>query len=85
MRIQCDSCEKNTASVMCCADEAALCTECDARIHAANKLANKHARVSLHTAAAESAKCDICQVRCSAQAFPSGSLAERSCTPPFFR
>lgn len=60
MRIRCDSCEKNTASVMCCADEAALCTECDARIHAANKPANKHARVSLHTAT-DSAKCDICQ------------------------
>ena len=62
MRIHCDSCEKNLATVMCCADEAALCTDCDALIHAANKLSNKHVRVSL-LAAPEPAKCDICQVR----------------------
>lgn len=61
MRIQCDVCERNLASVMCCADEAALCGECDTRIHAANKLANKHVRVSL-LAVPESPNCDICQV-----------------------
>lgn len=60
MKIQCDACETNLATVMCCADEAALCADCDARIHAANKLSTKHARVSLLTAP-EPAKCDICQ------------------------
>lgn len=67
MRVQCDVCEKNKAAVMCCADEAALCTSCDTRVHAANKLANKHVRVPL-VGQLESPKCDICQVsilRCS--------------------
>lgn len=60
MRVQCDVCEKNKAAVMCCADEAALCTSCDTRVHAANKLANKHVRVPL-VGQLESPKCDICQ------------------------
>ncbi|KAG0600919.1 hypothetical protein M758_11G070800 [Ceratodon purpureus] len=60
MRIHCDACEKNLATVICCADEAALCGDCDVRIHAANKLSDKHVRVSLLTAP-EPAKCDICQ------------------------
>lgn len=61
MRILCGGCDKNPASVMCCADEVALCTECDARAHAANKHANKRARVALRPAP-EPTKCDICQV-----------------------
>ncbi len=61
MRIQCDSCESKFASVMCCADEAALCSDCDARIHAANKLASKHQRVPF-LAVSEPSHCDICQV-----------------------
>ncbi|KAL3677356.1 hypothetical protein R1sor_027304 [Riccia sorocarpa] len=60
MRVQCDGCEKALASIMCCADEAALCNECDTRIHGANKLANKHQRVSL-IGPTESPRCDICQ------------------------
>jgi uncharacterized protein (DUF1330 family) len=60
MRVQCDVCEKNKAAVMCCADEAALCSSCDTRVHAANKLANKHVRVPL-VGQLESPKCDICQ------------------------
>ncbi|BBN18270.1 protein MpBBX4 [Marchantia polymorpha subsp. ruderalis] len=60
MRVQCDGCERAVASIMCCADEAALCNECDTRIHAANKLANKHQRVSL-MGQTESPRCDICQ------------------------
>ncbi len=61
MRIQCDSCESKFASVMCCADEAALCSDCDARIHSANKLASKHQRVAFLTVS-EPSHCDICQV-----------------------
>ncbi|CAK9267172.1 unnamed protein product [Sphagnum jensenii] len=60
MRIQCDSCESKFASVMCCADEAALCSDCDARIHSANKLASKHQRVPFLTVS-EPSHCDICQ------------------------
>lgn len=64
MKIQCDACENAVAAVMCCADEAALCVECDNRVHAANRLANKHQRVPLLAQPKEGgSKCDICQVR----------------------
>ncbi|CAM6050568.1 unnamed protein product [Sphagnum compactum] len=62
MKIQCDVCDKNKAAVMCCADEAVLCTDCDTRVHAANKLANKHQRIHLMSASDVPARsCDICQ------------------------
>ncbi|KAJ6844146.1 B-box zinc finger protein 22-like [Iris pallida] len=66
MKIQCNACEAAEAKVMCCADEAALCWDCDERVHAANKLAGKHQRVLLLPASASSPspsvpKCDICQ------------------------
>ncbi|KAK8970781.1 B-box zinc finger protein 20 [Platanthera guangdongensis] len=46
-KLQCDVCGVEPASVLCCADEAVLCTVFDARIHSANKLAGKHRRFSL--------------------------------------
>ncbi|GAB4846611.1 hypothetical protein Ancab_025617 [Ancistrocladus abbreviatus] len=61
MKIQCHVCEAAEASVLCCADEAALCNACDEKIHAANKLASKHQRVSLSNSASQMPKCDICQ------------------------
>lgn len=61
MKVQCDVCERNKAAVMCCADEAVLCSDCDTRVHAANKLAIKHQRISLITPS-EAPRCDICQV-----------------------
>ncbi|CAM6091594.1 unnamed protein product [Calypogeia fissa] len=60
MKIQCDSCEKKPASVVCCADEAALCVDCDVKIHGANKLAIKHQRVELLQPVAPT-MCDICK------------------------
>ncbi|KAH1097175.1 hypothetical protein J1N35_014096, partial [Gossypium stocksii] len=42
MKIQCDVCEKEAASLFCTAEEAALCGACDHRVHHANKLASKH-------------------------------------------
>ncbi|KAL0432386.1 UNVERIFIED_CONTAM: B-box zinc finger protein 21 [Sesamum latifolium] len=63
MKIQCDVCEKDEASLFCVADEAALCTACDHRVHHANKLAGKHQRFSLHHPSPKQAPlCDICQV-----------------------
>lgn len=41
----CEVCERNPASVSCRADAAALCVTCDADIHSANPLANRHVRV----------------------------------------
>uniref|UniRef100_A0ACD5V5D1 Uncharacterized protein n=1 Tax=Avena sativa TaxID=4498 RepID=A0ACD5V5D1_AVESA len=63
MRIQCDACEGAAATVVCCADEAALCARCDVQIHAANKLAGKHQRLPLDAAMAakQLPRCDVCQ------------------------
>ncbi|CAN6273668.1 unnamed protein product [Urochloa humidicola] len=71
MKVQCDVCASEAASVFCCADEAALCDACDRRVHRANKLAGKHRRFSLLNPAPPSSSssgsssppplCDICQ------------------------
>lgn len=64
MKIQCNACDAAEAKVLCCADEAALCLECDEKVHAANKLAGKHQRVPLLPASSSSSRvprCDICQ------------------------
>ncbi|CAK9148241.1 unnamed protein product [Ilex paraguariensis] len=64
MKIQCDVCNKDEASVFCSADEAALCDACDHRVHHANKLAGKHQRFSLLQPSTEQVPlCDICQER----------------------
>lgn len=47
--------------MLCCAEEAALCHACDDKVHAANKLASKHQRVSLSNSSSPMPKCDICQ------------------------
>ncbi|KAK1435884.1 hypothetical protein QVD17_01656 [Tagetes erecta] len=65
MKIQCDVCNHNEASIYCSADEAALCSACDHRVHHANKLAGKHPRFSLlHPSPKQKNSppiCDICQ------------------------
>lgn len=64
MKIWCDVCDKEKATVFCSADEAALCNGCDGRVHHANKLASKHLRFSLvNPCQKESPLCDICQVK----------------------
>lgn len=60
----CDSCKSATATLFCRADSAFLCPNCDSKIHAANKLASRHARVFL---------CEVCEqapahVTCKADA-----------------
>ncbi|CAD6335405.1 unnamed protein product [Miscanthus lutarioriparius] len=75
MQVRCDVCGAAPAAVVCCADEAALCSACDRRVHRANKLAHKHRRIPLlqpasgnddYDAAANAAAllCDVCKVRC---------------------
>ncbi|XP_073099219.1 B-box zinc finger protein 24 [Elaeis guineensis] len=61
MKIQCDVCEKAPATLICCADEAALCASCDIEVHAANKLASKHQRLLLQCLSNKLPRCDICQ------------------------
>ncbi|KAK2658417.1 hypothetical protein Ddye_004950 [Dipteronia dyeriana] len=68
MKIQCEVCEAAEAEVLCCADEAVLCWGCDVKVHTANKLSQKHQRVSLlkhHPASSSSHPplCDVCQER----------------------
>ncbi|KAK4491456.1 hypothetical protein RD792_002206 [Penstemon davidsonii] len=60
MKIQCDVYSKKEAYVFCTSDEAALCHNCDNRVHNANKLASKHPRFPL-VHPQESPCCDICQ------------------------
>ncbi|KAG5225153.1 hypothetical protein OIU77_005409 [Salix suchowensis] len=48
----CDSCKSATATLFCRADSAFLCISCDSKIHAANKLASRHARVPV---------CEVCE------------------------
>ncbi|KAL0330155.1 UNVERIFIED_CONTAM: Zinc finger protein CONSTANS-LIKE 4 [Sesamum radiatum] len=60
----CDSCKTASATVFCRADSAFLCLACDAKVHAANKLASRHARVWV---------CEVCEqapasVTCKADA-----------------
>ncbi|KAK6927697.1 B-box-type zinc finger [Dillenia turbinata] len=60
----CDSCKSATANLFCRADSAFLCTSCDSKVHAANKLASRHARVWM---------CEVCEqapasVTCKADA-----------------
>ncbi|KAJ9537346.1 hypothetical protein OSB04_030079 [Centaurea solstitialis] len=60
----CDSCKASPASLFCRADSAFLCMACDAKIHAANKLASRHPRVWM---------CEVCEqapasVTCKADA-----------------
>ncbi|WJX51379.1 hypothetical protein P8452_37581 [Trifolium repens] len=64
MKIQCDACQKQEASLFCPADEAALCNHCDHTIHQANKLSAKHKRFSLHHPTSKDIPlCDICKER----------------------
>ncbi|KAL2489899.1 CONSTANS-like 4 [Forsythia ovata] len=60
----CDSCKTNSAAVFCASDSAFLCLGCDAKVHAANKLASRHGRVWV---------CEVCEqapaaVTCKADA-----------------
>uniref|UniRef100_A0A2P2JIM0 Uncharacterized protein MANES_16G133200 n=1 Tax=Rhizophora mucronata TaxID=61149 RepID=A0A2P2JIM0_RHIMU len=60
----CDSCKSATAALFCRADSAFLCLNCDSKVHAANRLASRHARVVV---------CEVCeqapaQVTCKADA-----------------
>ncbi|XP_059640134.1 zinc finger protein CONSTANS-LIKE 4-like [Cornus florida] len=60
----CDSCKSATATLFCRADSAFLCIGCDSKVHAANKLSSRHARVWM---------CEVCEqapasVTCKADA-----------------
>ncbi|XAR52406.1 hypothetical protein NMG60_11020487 [Bertholletia excelsa] len=50
----CDSCIKKRARWYCAADDAFLCQACDASVHSANPLAQRHERVRLKTSSFKS-------------------------------
>ncbi|XP_030465440.1 B-box zinc finger protein 18-like [Syzygium oleosum] len=60
MRTLCDACESAAAVVFCAADEAALCSACDEKVHMCNKLASRHIRVGL-ASPSDVPRCDICE------------------------
>ncbi|KAK7404399.1 hypothetical protein VNO78_05269 [Psophocarpus tetragonolobus] len=60
MRTLCDVCESAAAIIFCAADEAALCSACDHKIHMCNKLASRHIRVDLADPT-DVPRCDICE------------------------
>lgn len=60
MRTLCDACESAAAVVFCAADEAALCSACDDKVHMCNKLASRHVRVGL-ASPSDVPRCDICE------------------------
>jgi hypothetical protein len=70
MRVNCDVCGGEPSAVLCCADEAALCSACDRRVHRANKLAGKHRRIPLLHPSDDDGNtstgplCDVCKVPC---------------------
>ncbi|XP_057432928.1 zinc finger protein CONSTANS-LIKE 4 [Lotus japonicus] len=90
----CDSCKSATATLYCRPDSAFLCAPCDSKVHAANKLASRHPRVTL---------CEVCEqapasLTCKADAAnlclscdhdihsanPLAARHERSPVTPFF-
>ncbi|XP_034684594.1 B-box zinc finger protein 19-like isoform X1 [Vitis riparia] len=60
MRTLCDVCESAAAILFCAADEAALCRDCDEKVHMCNKLASRHVRVGLADPS-DVPRCDICE------------------------
>nr|AJR28639.1 CONSTANS-like 1 protein [Gossypium barbadense] len=48
----CDTCRSAACTVYCRADSAYLCAGCDARVHAANRVASRHERVWV---------CEVCE------------------------
>mmetsp|Transcript_11966 Transcript_11966/g.25139 ORF Transcript_11966/g.25139 Transcript_11966/m.25139 type:complete len:259 (-) Transcript_11966:289-1065(-) len=60
MKLLCAVCENRPAATMCFAEEAAMCEDCDGRVHTCK--ANKHSRAQLQAPSKPAQpKCDICQ------------------------
>lgn len=80
----CDSCKSEAATVFCRADTAYLCISCDSKVHAANKLASRHARVWVcevceHAPASITCKADAAHLcaTCDRDIHTANSLARR--------
>ncbi|KAK9272222.1 hypothetical protein L1049_002837 [Liquidambar formosana] len=80
----CDTCRSAACTVYCRADSAYLCTGCDARIHAANRVASRHERVWVCEACERAPAAFICKAdaaslctTCDADIHSANPLARR--------
>ncbi|XP_039146058.1 zinc finger protein CONSTANS-LIKE 2 [Dioscorea cayenensis subsp. rotundata] len=80
----CDVCRGAPCSVFCRADEAYLCASCDARVHAANRVASRHERVWVCEACERAPATLTCRAdnaalcpACDAQVHSANPLARR--------
>ncbi|KAL2552116.1 Zinc finger protein CONSTANS-LIKE 2 [Forsythia ovata] len=80
----CDTCQFAVCTVYCRADAAYLCTSCDARIHAANRVASRHERVWVCEACERAPAAFLCKAdaaslctTCDADIHSANPLARR--------
>ncbi|CAL5191297.1 unnamed protein product [Lathyrus oleraceus] len=80
----CDTCRSAPCAVFCRADSAYLCAGCDARIHAANRVASRHERVWVCEACERAPAAFLCKAdaaslcsSCDADIHSANPLASR--------
>ncbi|KAF2926262.1 hypothetical protein DAI22_06g112900 [Oryza sativa Japonica Group] len=80
----CDGCRAAPSVVYCRADAAYLCASCDARVHAANRVASRHERVRVCEACERAPAALACRadaaalcVACDVQVYSANPLARR--------
>ena len=80
----CDTCRAAACTVYCRADSAYLCTTCDARVHAANRVASRHERVWVCEACERAPAAFLCKAdaaslctACDADIHSANPLARR--------
>ncbi|GAV60079.1 zf-B_box domain-containing protein/CCT domain-containing protein [Cephalotus follicularis] len=80
----CDTCRSAACTVYCRADSAYLCGGCDARVHAANRVASRHERVWVCEACERSPAAFLCKAdaaslctACDADIHSANPLARR--------
>ncbi|XVE72239.1 hypothetical protein DITRI_Ditri11bG0023500 [Diplodiscus trichospermus] len=80
----CDTCRSAACTVYCRADSAYLCAGCDARVHAANRVASRHERVWVCEACERAPAAFLCKAdaaslctTCDAEIHSANPLARR--------
>ncbi|KAK8486559.1 hypothetical protein V6N13_025469 [Hibiscus sabdariffa] len=80
----CDACRSAACTVYCRADSAYLCAGCDARVHAANRVASRHERVRVCEACERAPAALLCKAdaaslctACDADIHSANPLARR--------
>ncbi|GKV16896.1 hypothetical protein SLEP1_g27466 [Rubroshorea leprosula] len=80
----CDTCRSAACTVYCRADSAYLCADCDARVHAANRVASRHERVWVCEACERAPAAFLCKAdaaslcaSCDADIHSANPLARR--------